>query len=83
MVTDREGLLPAGAHNGGPDDGHVDLAPFLLHHALGQGFGVGVGVGTVADETRRDVAHNAVVHPPVSGARGVGGDGVVVVVVEK
>lgn len=56
--------MPAGAHDGGPDDGDVELVLLLLHHKLGQGFGVGVGVGPVADEPRRDVAHDAVVHPP-------------------
>lgn len=62
--THRERLLPAGADYRGPDDADVELALLLLHHVLGQGFGVGVRVGPVADEPRRDVTHDAVVHPP-------------------
>lgn len=62
--THGEGLLPAGPHYGGSDDADVELALLLLHHVLRQGFGVGVGVGPVADEARRDVPHDAVVHPP-------------------
>lgn len=66
--------MPAGAHDGGPDDGDVELVLLLLHHKLGQGFGVGVGVGPVADEPRRDVAHDAVVHPPADATDGGGGE---------
>lgn len=72
--THGEGLVPAGAHDGRPDDGDVELVLLLLHHELGQGFGVGVGVGPVADEPRRDVAYDAVVHPPVDTTHG-GRDG--------
>lgn len=68
--TDGEGLLPAGPHDGGADDGDVQPVLLLLHHELGQGFGVGVGVGPVADEPRRDVAHNPVVHPPAHEVEG-------------
>lgn len=57
-------LLPAGSHDGGSDDGDVELVLLLLHHELGQGFGVGVRVGPVADEPRCDVTHDAIVHPP-------------------
>lgn len=66
--------MPAGAHDGRPDDGDVELVLLLLHHKLGQGFGVGVGVGPVANEPRRDVAYDAVVHPPVDTTDG-GRDG--------
>lgn len=62
--TDGERLLPAGSHDGGSDDGDVELVLLLLHHELGQSFGVGVGVGPVTDEPRRDVPHDAVIHPP-------------------
>ena len=62
--THRERLLPAGSHYGGSDDGDVEFVLLLLHHTLSQGFGVGVRVGHVANEPRRDVAHDAVVHPP-------------------
>lgn len=63
-LTHGERLLPAGSHYGGSDDADVELVLLLLHHELGQGFGVGVRVGPVADEPRRDVAHDTVVHPP-------------------
>lgn len=69
LKTHGERFLPAGSHDGGSDDANVELVLLLLHHVLGQGFGVGVGVGPVADEPRRDVPHDAVVHPPGGGAR--------------
>lgn len=62
--THRKRLLPAGSHYGRSDDGDVELVLLLLHHALSQRFGVGVRVWPVADEPRRDVTHDAVVHPP-------------------
>lgn len=56
--------MPAGSHYGGSDDGDVELVLLLLHHVLGQSFGVGVRVGSVVDEPRRDVTNDAVIHPP-------------------
>ena len=60
----REGLLPAGAHDGGSDDADVEVLLLLLHRVLRQRLGVGVGVGPVADQPWRDVLHDAVLHPP-------------------
>lgn len=68
--THWERLLPAGSHYGGSDDANVELILLLLHHVLSQGFGVGVGVGPVADEPRRDVPHDAIIHPPGVRLRG-------------
>lgn len=62
--THGERLLPAGPDYGGSDDADVELVLLLLHHVLGQGFGVGVGVWPVTNETRRDVSDDAVLHPP-------------------
>lgn len=64
LWTHGERLLPAGAHNGGSDDGDVELVLLLLHHELCQSFGVGVCVGPVTDEPRCDVTHDTIIHPP-------------------
>lgn len=69
MWTYGERLLPTGAHDGGSDDGDVELVLLLLHHELCQGFGVGVCVGPVADEPRCDVTHDAIIHPPADTQR--------------
>lgn len=57
----RERLLPGRAHNGGPDDGDVQVPALLLHHHLSQGFGVGVSIGPVPDQLGCDLVDNSVV----------------------
>ena len=56
-----EGLLPGCSHDGGPYDGNVEVATFLLHHHLSQGLGIGVCVRPISDQFGCDLVNNSVV----------------------
>lgn len=62
--THGERLLPAGSNDGRPYNADVEFTALLLHHTLGQRFGVGVSVRPVTDQTRRDVTDDTFIHPP-------------------
>lgn len=62
-MAHREWLLPAGAHYGRSDDGHVQVSGLLLHQVLSQGFGIGVGVGALTNQFGSQKRDQLFIHP--------------------
>lgn len=59
-----ERLMPAGSHDGWPDDSNVQVSFLLLNQVLWQGFGVGVSVGPLPKQLGCDVLNDGFIQPP-------------------